>query len=914
MSNVSRGRIVTFYSFKGGTGRSMILANIAWILASNGKRVLAVDWDLEAPGLHRYFEPFLLDRNLENTEGLIEFFDDFMNEALTLTDGDGEGDEDWYIPFTNIMRFAISLDAIFPEGGTLDFVPAGQQNHSYSMRVNSFNWQRFYERHGGGGFLDAVKAKMRIDYDYILIDSRTGVSDTSGVCTIQMPDVLVILFTPNNQSILGAASVAASVVEQWGMEQAQGECERVVFPILTRVERAEKDKLDLARRYARTQFDKFLMRLSTRRRDEYWGRVEVPHDPWYAYEELLATFRDDPHQRDSLLTAIENIAAYVTRDKVNRLVPPDEKVRAEVLRRFARRPIEELRKVKTATNEKSPVGEVAIPFSEMRFKMKSQDLRSLPDDESPLAGFPVHNLPFESLGSLFKGRGERLQALAGSPDQPTAIIQKQKQAIHGLGGIGKTRLAIEYAWQYGSHYEAILFVPAGSPEKLRSNLAALARANLLNLPEWKERDEQAEYGAVLRWLRQNPDWLLILDNVDTEDAAQAVDKLLPVLTEGHVLVTSRLSRWSAIREQFLDTISPEAGRDFLLERTEGKREPATDDADQARELAETLGGLPLALQQAAAYIAYHHLSFAEYRAEWAAERARVLEWYDSREMQYPASVAVTWQRILEQLEPASRTILRLAAFLAPDPIPVAMLEGAGEIASEALASLCEETGQSPAPLRVKDALGDLAAYSMITWEGKAFSVHRMVQEVMRSRIPEERKPDWVKWSLRVVDAYAPGDPADVRTWPLWDLIRPHVGQCIEHAEGAGIAEPTSRLMNDLGALLDAKAVYTEAEPLYRRALLIDESFFGAEHPNVARDLNNLAQLLQATNRLEEAEPLMRRALLIDESSFGAEHPNVARDLNNLAQLLQASHRQGETEALIRRALMNDESSFGAEHR
>ncbi|MCP4661350.1 MAG: TIR domain-containing protein [bacterium] len=306
------------------------------------------------------------------------------------------------------------------------------------------------------------------------------------------------------------------------------------------------------------------------------------------------------------------------------------------------------------------------------------------DDDSPSAGFPVHNLPFESLGPLFKGRDERLRALASSPDQPTAIIQKQKQAIHGLGGIGKTRLAIEYAWQYGSRYEAILFVPADSPEELRRNLTALARADLLDLPERQLRDEQEVIGAVLRWLRQNPDWLLILDNVDTEEAAQAVQELLPVLTEGHVLVTSRLLRWSTIREQLsLDTISAEAGRDFLLERTAGEREPAADDADQARDLAETLDGLPLALQQAAAYIAILHLSFSKYRAEWDADRARVLDCHDSREMQYPTSVAVTWQRSFEELGPASQTILRLAAFLAPDPIPVAMFEEADEIVSEA---------------------------------------------------------------------------------------------------------------------------------------------------------------------------------------------------------------------------------------
>ena len=105
-----------------------------------------------------------------------------------------------------------------------------------------------------------------------------------------------------------------------------------------------------------------------------------------------------------------------------------------------------------------------------------------------------------------------------------------------------------------------------------------------------------------------------------------------------------------------------------------------------------------------------------------------------------------------------------------------------------------------------------------------------------------------------------------------------------HADAAGIAEPTARLMNELGVLLNAKALHAEAEPLMRRALAIDEASFGPDHPEVAIDLNNLAQLLQATNRLAEAEPLMRRALAIDEKSFGPDHPNVAIRLNNLAAI------------------------------
>ncbi|MFM9088568.1 MAG: tetratricopeptide repeat protein, partial [Cyanobium sp.] len=113
-------------------------------------------------------------------------------------------------------------------------------------------------------------------------------------------------------------------------------------------------------------------------------------------------------------------------------------------------------------------------------------------------------------------------------------------------------------------------------------------------------------------------------------------------------------------------------------------------------------------------------------------------------------------------------------------------------------------------------------------------------------------------------------------------------------------DPTARLISAQGVLLFCKAGYSDAEPLMRRALAIDEASFGNDHPDVARDLNNLAQLLKATNRLAEAEPLMRRALAIDEASYGTDHPNVARDLNNLAQLLKATNRLAEAEPLMRR--------------
>lgn len=133
------GRIMTFYSYKGGTGRSMALANVAWILASNGNRVLTLDWDLEAPGLHRYFYPFLVDQDLTNSDGVIDYLIDFSLEAASPQQEEKDVSKDWYMAYVNILRYATSLKYDFPNGGTIDFVPSGRQGASYSTSVNSFN-------------------------------------------------------------------------------------------------------------------------------------------------------------------------------------------------------------------------------------------------------------------------------------------------------------------------------------------------------------------------------------------------------------------------------------------------------------------------------------------------------------------------------------------------------------------------------------------------------------------------------------------------------------------------------------------------------------------------------------------------------------------------------------------------------
>src|SRR4051794_6473442 len=146
----------------------MALANVAWLLAMTGKQVLVVDWDLEAPGLHRYFHPFLEDKELRASEGVIDWAIEFEDRATERSPSDAR-DEGWYHPYANILRYAKSLEYEFPGRGLLDFIPAGRQSASYATRVNSFNWGNFYEKLGGWALIEKAKRLMIQEYDYVLV-------------------------------------------------------------------------------------------------------------------------------------------------------------------------------------------------------------------------------------------------------------------------------------------------------------------------------------------------------------------------------------------------------------------------------------------------------------------------------------------------------------------------------------------------------------------------------------------------------------------------------------------------------------------------------------------------------------------------------------------------------------------------
>jgi tetratricopeptide (TPR) repeat protein len=508
-------------------------------------------------------------------------------------------------------------------------------------------------------------------------------------------------------------------------------------------------------------------------------------------------------------------------------------------------------------------------------------------------------LPYPSIGDLFKGRDEFIhrlhESLMRAPGGQMAIV-----SLYGLGGVGKTRVAVEYARSHVEEYTALLFAVAETPEALRRNLAGLAGTLV---PQLETTDDEVRRAAVLDWLNVNPGWFLILDNVDSKPALAEVEKLLGGLASGHVVITSRLANFSGnIQPLELDVLAVEDAAAFLLARTDnGRRRVAADDGEKAREVAEELGRLALALEQAAAFIAKRRLTFAQYLAQWRSKRGDVLEWFDETVTGYPRAVAVTWQTSVAQLTDAGRRLLERLAWLAPEKVPEALLN----------VPIPGAEGEN-----LREAYDDLAAYSLVTHdaEGPFFLVHRLVQDVTRRSLAGEAQPRSLVEALGWINAAFAGDPTDVRTWPTFDPLAPHVRTVTTHGEAMGIPEPTGRLMNQLGILLDGKALHADAEPLKRRVLAINERNLGPDHPIVAACLNNLAQLLQDTNRLVEAEPLLRRALAIDEKYFGPDDPVVSRGLNNLALLLQTTNRLDEAEPLLRRALAISEKSLGSDHR
>ena len=361
-----------------------------------------------------------------------------------------------------------------------------------------------------------------------------------------------------------------------------------------------------------------------------------------------------------------------------------------------------------------------------------------------------------------------------------------RHVLHGQGGIGKTRLAIEFGLAYASEYTALLFVGAGSPQSFETNLANLARPLVLDLGLPENATPEEKQSAVVRWLRVHPGYFLILDNVDTEAAAQAVEEKLELLNAGHIVITSRITQWSYNVESLqLDVLSEDDATEFLVKATErkagsGRIVSQTDEAD-ARLLAKDVDGLALALEQSAAYIRTKQTTFAKYRERWAKFDEKVRDFKDKRLTKYTHSVLTTWQTTFDQLESGSIDLLRVFSVLAPAPIPLHLLESVAPDCDGDLAEL------------VKFSLASRSD------DGTAIRVHKLVQEIVFFHMEEAMRQNTIERLLDALITLFADREDHTRMLPRSSVLA-HIDALVGHAErvaSPGLARSSARLRADV---------------------------------------------------------------------------------------------------------------------
>lgn len=509
---------------------------------------------------------------------------------------------------------------------------------------------------------------------------------------------------------------------------------------------------------------------------------------------------------------------------------------------------------------------------------------------------PIWNVPRRNPN--FTGRTHLMEALrtALTSGKPAALTQ----AIHGLGGVGKTQLAREYAYRFASDYDLVWWVQSEEAGKRAADYAALAQK--LDLPEKDEREQPKIVAAVRERLEHLHRWLVIFDNVPHPDD---VRDLLPRGESGHVIVTSRDPNWKGLGEPLqVVKMHRDDSVDFLLKRT------GQSDAEAAHELAEELGDFPLMLEQAAAYMDSAGRTLGEYLGLWRSHREDVIK-RGVPTTDYDDTVATTWELSFQQVEKASAAaveLLYLCSCLAPDDIPRELITDGAEHLPETLAKAAKD------PLLFDDAVAALRRYSLVEVDDGALSLHRLVQAVTRDRLSDEDRQSWGGVAVGLVNARFPQDSHDVRTWSECSRLLPHARLAVEHP-GSEIAaqDAASRILNQMGLYLKGRAEFAHAQQNFERALEIAQTIHGAEHLHVGICLGNLGRLLYVLGDLARAKEMTAQALAILEKVHGPEHPHVATALSHLGMILDEMGDVRGARLMLERSLGILESIHGPEH-
>ncbi|GIF65314.1 hypothetical protein Ais01nite_33490 [Asanoa ishikariensis] len=1018
------GTVVTFYSYKGGTGRTMALANVAWILAASGYRVLVADWDLESPGLHRFFHPFIRPSDLTGAGGVVEM----VNQYDQATRQDADRKDNWHADFARVSQFAFSLNwKHFPRGGSIDFLPAGQNDPGYERSVYERNWDEFYENLGGGKLFDALRADMKKNYDFALIDSRTGVSDVAGICTRQLPDVLVDCFTFSEQGIDGAARVAA------GVGRSNTRAIRVL-PVPMRVDSAEKLRVDAGRLLARQRFSGLPAGMPDPGRDRYWATVEVPYQAFYAFEETLATFGDQPVAPSTMLASYVALTRYITNGAVSEFTPMDEGLRTRTLDRFARRvsrpeekvvlrylPVDRLwAEWVTEVLQAADITVRTVESGSAAADEIEQDVRQLtlvssanseaeaarvskerPDPRPPLVVYIADVRPFRGHAAedsaflanqsaevaidrllrlvrrptaevdpdrivvrfpgnatgvfnapirnkLFTGReADILELRSQLQSQGSSAVLQGNQSItlQGMGGIGKTQVAMEYAHRFRNAYDLVWWINADEVAFIDTQLSTLAKR--LGTVEEGTIPDQAE-ALKQRLERGEVDrWLLVFDNAED---IESVSPYLPSGPGGHVLITSRNPLWVDYRQTIqMDVFQRGESVAHLQQRVPLIR------LEHANRIAELLGDLPIAVAAAGAWLAETGAPVEDYLRD-------IQERPDSM-LAGPGnpSVEKTWDLSLSRLRETSAgsyRLLQLCSLLAPE-ISLELIYG--DRMAEVLRPFDPAVTETAYRWSLVHTISRLALLKLDV-ANRRVHIHRVLQYVVKQRMTEEEIEETRREVHAVLAAARPRDDVDnPSTWPRFQMIWPHIElaeahesrdeavrrlfidrvryvwmtggikaardiaernvgrwrELMNHAESDEERESLRRqilhLQFNLGNILRDESEFTESRALNEKILAEQTDLLGANHPHTLMTAGSLGADLRALGLYADALDRDKVTYAAWADVFGEDHPRTLSALNNLAASFRLvgdfrSARRHDQSAVQRMSTM-----FGEDH-
>ncbi|MBC8873724.1 MAG: tetratricopeptide repeat protein, partial [Planctomycetes bacterium] len=528
----------------------------------------------------------------------------------------------------------------------------------------------------------------------------------------------------------------------------------------------------------------------------------------------------------------------------------------------------------------------------------SEQQHAVSDGESAGEGRVLHFLPdADGAGTLpsvwnlphlrnphFTGREECLEYLAEGLQQPET--QASIAVISGLGGIGKTQVAMEFAFRHAAAFQVIWWIDASSPLSLGSSYADLATE--LSIVPATETDHDIRVRAVRHWLERYTGWLLVFDNASDE---AAVRKLLPRNVAGQVIITSQKTHWTGVKRPFplLELSRDESMQ--LLRQLIPSGEPSVLD-----NLADELGDLALALVQAAGYIRSTAISVDDYLQRLSQRRSELWK-HEHPPTDYNATITTTWNIALEQLSPEARELLWLCSFFDAESVPRSLLQ-------RNLSGLPGRLTDVLSDQFLRDAaVADLQKNSLVSATQDDLSMHRLLQAVVRDSFDDESRGAWSRAAMRVItDAYS-YDELDPSMAPAMVPLVPHVVAVAEHVLSLNEeASTVGKLLADAALSLRQLGRFVEAKNLLERVVEITTNALPKNHPDVATGYSNLALVEQDLGNLAEARSLLRNAMDINGAAYAHEHVNVATCVSNLALVEKDLGNVEEARRLLRIAV------------